>query len=521
MKALVRLHVSGWQDTTDPRATDILIDIAVDESLPRDVRDDAFENLADPLAIEHLDDSKVDRVLELFLAALVSMRRAKAEETAVERAIDSERVVSAIQKVARPWDRKATMLIRLLEKAPALTRGDLDVGSLVKAITPWGSVDPQFANQRASFLIEAARTRKSDGRMTGLLADLLIASVGGDPTRAGHEINSYQAAHKMPRGSMEGLRVAVGGEAAIGDIRETHESQGNAVRVHLVLLVHGINTRAQWISVIKPTLEAAGFSVAPAGYGLYGVMRFLLPWSKLRLKAVDRVRTAIRTAKTLHEPEKLSVIAHSFGSYIVARLIASEFDTRWHRIIFCGSVNEADFPIEQFLNRFEGPIINEIGTLDFFPALAESVTWGYGSVGSFGFNNPAIEERWHKGVGHSDFLNSAFCEKFWVPFLQNGHIEKGSQPEPLPWPIRLLLRLPLRWILLALIAMAVVLVGILIAPYVQGGYQYVVDNLSVSHCSDPFSISCFRQASANEQKRIITRTMVDLRNEFERSPTAS
>src|SRR5690242_13800255 len=86
---------------------------------------------------------------------------------------------------------------------------------------------------------------------------------------------------------------------------------------HLVLLVHGINTRAQWISVIKPTLEEAGLSVAPAGYGMYGVVRFLLPFPKLRLKAVERVRTALRISKTVYKPTKVSVIAHSFGSYIV------------------------------------------------------------------------------------------------------------------------------------------------------------------------------------------------------------
>jgi hypothetical protein len=46
---------------------------------------------------------------------------------------------------------------------------------------------------------------------------------------------------------------------------------------HLVVLVHGINTNAQWFPVIKKTLEEAGFTAVPAGYGIYGVVRFLIP----------------------------------------------------------------------------------------------------------------------------------------------------------------------------------------------------------------------------------------------------
>jgi hypothetical protein len=48
-------------------------------------------------------------------------------------------------------------------------------------------------------------------------------------------------------------------------------------------------------------------------------------------------------------------------------------------------VNAQDFPFEQYLKRFTIPVINEIGTRDFLPALAESITWGYGSVGTHGF----------------------------------------------------------------------------------------------------------------------------------------
>lgn len=44
---------------------------------------------------------------------------------------------------------------------------------------------------------------------------------------------------------------------------------------HLVVLVHGINTRALWMGEVKPALERAGFFVGPTSYGKFGVPRFL------------------------------------------------------------------------------------------------------------------------------------------------------------------------------------------------------------------------------------------------------
>lgn len=228
-----------------------------------------------------------------------------------------------------------------------------------------------------------------------------------------------------------------------------HRSQYGNDR-HVVVLVHGINTRAQWLSSVKPVLEKAGLIVAPAGYDVYGLLRFLLPFDWPRRRAVERVRTRVKTAIAVHRPDRLSVIAHSFGSYIVARLIAEDFDIRWHRVVFCGSVNAQSFPFEQYLSRFDAPIMNEIGTKDVLPAFAERVTWGYGAIGTYGAQTAAVEERWHAGLGHSGFLRPSFCRKYWVTWLCEGKIVPGAtDPKPLSAATRLLLRVPWRWVIVA------------------------------------------------------------------------
>jgi pimeloyl-ACP methyl ester carboxylesterase len=226
---------------------------------------------------------------------------------------------------------------------------------------------------------------------------------------------------------------------------------------HLVILIHGINTRALWMGEIKPALERSGFTVGPTSYGKFGVPRFLLPFPWLRNKAISRVVSDIRTARKSHklltgsEPEHMSLISHSFGTYVVSKILSDYPDFQWHRIIFCGSVVREDFRFDQVLEQFYHPLLNEIGTKDYWPALAESIGWGYGSVGSTGFNRPPVESRWHNGFRHSDFLTESFCRKYWIPFLRGDKPKAADKPTELPFWIRAITWLPLRWVLLVIL----------------------------------------------------------------------
>ena len=220
----------------------------------------------------------------------------------------------------------------------------------------------------------------------------------------------------------------------------------------LVILVHGINTRAQWMGEIKETLQRAGFVVAPTSYGRFGVPRFLAPFPRLRKKAIERVVKDIRTAIRVYKieaginPTNLSIISHSFGTYVVGKILTDYPEFYWHRIIFCGSVIRDDFPFDQVLERFSPPLLNEVGTRDYWPALAESVGWGYGSVGSNGFNRPPVETRWHRQFRHSDFLTEKFAVEFWVPFLKGEKPKFSDKHAELPFWIRVISSLPLRLI---------------------------------------------------------------------------
>jgi hypothetical protein len=238
---------------------------------------------------------------------------------------------------------------------------------------------------------------------------------------------------------------------------EMHHAKGS------VILVHGIQTRADWYRDVRDCLIDDGFSVHLTNYGWFDLFRFLIPFNVFRNQVKSKIFRQIRAAIRDDPSGEYSIIAHSFGTYIVSHILKDEFDIKIARIIFAGSVVRYDFPFEQLPDRFRDNILNEVATRDPWPALAESVTTGYGSAGTFGFKRPPVFDRWHVG-DHSDVLNACHCRKYWLPFLNAGTIEKTTASPKVPIWIRFLNTVRVKyWIALAFVY--VLLMGLAIWSY--------------------------------------------------------
>jgi hypothetical protein len=227
----------------------------------------------------------------------------------------------------------------------------------------------------------------------------------------------------------------------------------DAEQRQVVVLVHGIRDYALWQNRIRSELNAAGFIAEPLNYGRFGLLQFLVPVPYFRRWAIKQVSEEIRIVKQKYPGARLSIIAHSFGTYIIAALIKKTFDLNASRIIFCGSVVSYLFRFQDYQFRFIDPILNEVGTRDIWPAIAQSVTWGYGSTGSYGFRRPLVRDRWHNGAGHAFFLKSGFCSEFWVPYLKDGTIvEAALDPEPPRLWLRVLSVLKIKYLAIIVLA---------------------------------------------------------------------
>lgn len=203
--------------------------------------------------------------------------------------------------------------------------------------------------------------------------------------------------------------------------------------------------------MVVPVLEECGFDPVPTDYGKFGIFRFLIPFEFFRLQPRRRVRDQILSYVRENNPQRISIIAHSFGTYLVSKIVEDGIGFNFDRVIFCGSVVPNDFDFAANREKFGGKVLNEIGTRDILPGLAASVTWGYGSIGTHGINSPAVINGWHQGFRHSDFMTVEFVKRRWVSFLKDGlrpaNVEK-ARPSFLG---RILDAVPLRWILLGFV----------------------------------------------------------------------
>ncbi|SFU23386.1 hypothetical protein SAMN05518861_1602 [Mesorhizobium sp. YR577] len=236
------------------------------------------------------------------------------------------------------------------------------------------------------------------------------------------------------------------------------------IKKPVIILVHGIRDHALWQQEIRDALEKDGdFIVEATNYGRFDLLRFLLPISYFRRKAIAEILKQFKTVILNNPGADISVIAHSFGTYIVGHILKENFDLKFNRIILCGSILRYDFPFEQFQSRFTPKILNEVGTRDIWPAMAESVTWGYGSAGTFGFKRPLVYDRWHNKAAHGYFLSASFCRKFWIPFLRDGTIVPDSaRPEKPHTLVQLINILRLKYLVPVFAALSVAA-----TPYVE------------------------------------------------------
>src|SRR5688500_7592203 len=245
---------------------------------------------------------------------------------------------------------------------------------------------------------------------------------------------------------------------------------------HLVILVHGIRDIARWQNEVGRALETEGFIVEHTSYGRLNLLAFLAPIGYFRKKAAARVWTDIQHARMLHPEADVSIIAHSFGTFVVTRILKEQFALQLNRLLLCGCVVRYDFPFEQIQNRFIPPLVNDVGTADPWPAMAESLTTGYGSAGTFGFNRPGVRDRYHNGKNHGHFLNAEFAKTYWAPFLRDGTVAGGGvEAESPPLWVRLLQVVKIKWIVAALL---IVLVAFAALRFAYGAAPVSVDRKS-------------------------------------------
>lgn len=219
---------------------------------------------------------------------------------------------------------------------------------------------------------------------------------------------------------------------------------------HVVILLHGIRDLAGWQESVSQILEKAvpELQCVKVRYGWFGPFSFISP--------IDRAGGPYRRFhKRYHDTRrdypnaKISVVAHSFGTHLVGRLLSDNPSTRLHRIILCGGVLSRQFEWRNHRDQIDpngknvASILNECGSEDPWPNVAEAISARYGASGAYGFESPyRLEDRYYEG-GHGLFFERDHVEEYWVPFLMDQPIGESNALHRKPKiPERLLLSVP-------------------------------------------------------------------------------
>lgn len=210
--------------------------------------------------------------------------------------------------------------------------------------------------------------------------------------------------------------------------------------------------------MIRNVLEQNGrLEIFLIGYGYFDLLQFLLP-GPTRTRVVARIEKHVMAGihARANKTENVSVIAHSFGTYAMTRILDENRHIELNHLILCGAIVPHNYDWGAARRQVSGRIVNDHGTRDPWPVLAQSVTWGYGDTGAYGVKVPQIDDRAHD-VGHSGFHERSFVSRYWLPLLERGELAKAPDAQPAPWWF-VILGLPWKWPIIAgLLLMALAL----------------------------------------------------------------
>ncbi len=211
----------------------------------------------------------------------------------------------------------------------------------------------------------------------------------------------------------------------------------------VVITIHGIRTTGDWQRELTDVLTQHGFRHVPLGFGFFKAVSLLMPWSRARKVEWFRRVYSDMFATTQRLP---SVVAHSFGSYIVTKAMLKYDDIRFDKMILCGSIVSRKYPWSKVLTQRgqAKAVLNEAGGRDIWAGVVEWLVSDAGSSGVSGFEDTAdgrLTQLIHERYEHSDYFYRQNFENRWVPFLSGYAVQKVTPigRSSINWKFRLTL----------------------------------------------------------------------------------
>ena len=194
--------------------------------------------------------------------------------------------------------------------------------------------------------------------------------------------------------------------------------------MRVICPLHGIRTLAVWQKGLSDLAASCGWvcRLDRWSYGRFSLLAFFTPWSReAKLGWLRRQYDAETHDRRLliEKGQAPSVVAHSFGTYILGYTLLRFDFIRFNKVILCGSILPRDFPWDKLIERGQVQAVrNEFGVRDPWVIWVRWFVRGTGPSGASGF--AYTHERFEQeefDFNHGDYFGIDHMEDRWIPFL--------------------------------------------------------------------------------------------------------
>ncbi len=216
---------------------------------------------------------------------------------------------------------------------------------------------------------------------------------------------------------------------------------------HMVITVHGIRTFGDWQRRLERLVRRSNPEIVfyHYNYNYLSALGFLTP--PLRRLLVSRFQRQLSGVFRQHQPTRLDIVGHSFGTYLIAwalRRLPPEDGIKVNTIILSGSALKPAFYWPDLIPSRVARVVNDCGSRDGVLLLSQYLslfTGMAGRVGFVGMNGPEFQNR-YSSFGHSGYFLSEtgeqtdeYMRRWWLPILLgDGEVEAFDQrPPPTAW----------------------------------------------------------------------------------------
>lgn len=206
-------------------------------------------------------------------------------------------------------------------------------------------------------------------------------------------------------------------------ISATKKYNLSALKTHykpkVIMSIHGYKSKGRWQDSLSEVIQAYGYESAPYRYGykLFRIMRHHIRkdvenFRDWYFSIVENPVHEMNISEPFHRP---SIIAHSLGTWIVAKALLKYPEIKFDKIFLLGSIIPADFDWFKLILRAQvNSVIYEKAKKDTIAPLGWIFTGSIRPCGTKGFvqKSSFIKEEEFSEFGHSDFNYKAHFKEY-------------------------------------------------------------------------------------------------------------